>query len=160
MGRHLRYAYGHPKIKRIFSRGVKFFGSGAREYACVEGECLEMLAPIMHYDHKFLSAWVSKHNSNSDREAICYIERKAKDDKIKKAELPANLKTTLWIRRNIWNNLPLAARAPSYFIYRYFFRMGFIDGKPGLVYCLLHAFLYQTMIDMKIVEKIRTSPNA
>ena len=157
MGRHLRYAYGHPKVKRIFSHKVRFFGMGAREYAIIEGTCLEMTAPIIHCDHKPLSSWVAKHNNNSDREAICYIDRKTKDGRIKKANLPANLSTTLWIRRYIWNNLPLPFRAPGYFMYRYFVKFGFMDGIPGLVYCLLHAFLYQSMIDVKIVERLRNS---
>ncbi|MCX5784289.1 MAG: glycosyltransferase family 2 protein [Elusimicrobia bacterium] len=151
MGRQLRYAYGHPKIKRIFSRAVRFFGVGAREYAVLSGACLEIISPIMHRDHKPLFAWVAKHNNNSDREAAAYFERKIFPGEAD-GGLAGGIKAKLWVRGNIWDKLPLLARPFFYFIYRYFFKLGFMDGKPGFIYCFLHSFLYQSMIDVKIIE--------
>jgi hypothetical protein len=49
--------------------------------------------------------------------------------------------------------MPLFLRAFLYFVYRYFFRLGFLDGVPGLIYHVLHGFWFQFYIDAKIWEK-------
>ena len=37
------------------------------------------------------------------------------------------------------------------FVYLFFFRMGFLDGKPGLIFCCLRSW-YEFMIDCKVLE--------
>ncbi len=39
-----------------------------------------------------------------------------------------------------------------YFIYRYFFSLGFLDGKEGLMFHFLHGFWYRFLVDAKIYE--------
>ncbi|MDZ4329082.1 MAG: hypothetical protein U0945_00685, partial [Flavobacterium sp.] len=53
--------------------------------------------------------------------------------------------TKQWMRIYIWNRLPVIIVRPFlYFIYRYFFRLGFLDGKNGIVICYLKAFSVYT----------------
>ena len=49
-------------------------------------------------------------------------------------------------------SLPLFTRPIFYFIYRYFLRLGFIDGKQGLMWHFLQGFWYRFLIDAKIYE--------
>jgi hypothetical protein len=46
----------------------------------------------------------------------------------------------------------LAAKLPArpliYFLYGYLWRRGFLDGKDGLVFCMMRA-LYQGMVEAK-----------
>ena len=37
------------------------------------------------------------------------------------------------------------------FLFMYFFKMGFLDGRAGLIYCTLRA-IYEYMIDLKVKE--------
>lgn len=150
LNKHLKYAYGHPKIKRIFKReGLSFEGSGAREYANKEGIAINIKAPLMHHDRKPIGYWIAKHNNNAEREAIYYL----KSIKIENySNLPIKLRIKLWIRHSIWNRLPLLVRPIFYFIYRYIFQLGILDGVAGLIYCYLHAFWYQSLIDIKIID--------
>ena len=39
-----------------------------------------------------------------------------------------------------------------YFIYRYFFRLGFLDGKEGTIYHFLQGFWYQFLVEAKVLE--------
>lgn len=152
MGCWLRYAYGHPKIRRVFSCSVRFLSSGAREYAIIAGPTLELQFPIIHCDHKPLSAWITKHSNNAKREALYYFKCKLNDVEVNNTPIAPKLKAKLWVRHNIWNRLPLFVRPLFYFIYRYFFNLGFLDGRVGFLYCFLHALWYPILIDASIIE--------
>jgi glycosyltransferase involved in cell wall biosynthesis len=52
--------------------------------------------------------------------------------------------------KNVWYGLPLYFRPFVYFLYRYFLRLGFLDGKNGLVYHFLQAFWFRFLVDIKI----------
>jgi len=55
--------------------------------------------------------------------------------------------------RSLFLRVPLFARSFLFFSYRYFFRLGFLDGKPGLIYNVLQTFWYRFLIDAKLYEK-------
>ena len=38
------------------------------------------------------------------------------------------------------------------FVYRYVFRLGFLDGKEGFVWHVLQGFWYRMLVDAKIYE--------
>ena len=152
-GSYLKRAYGHPKIRRIFKRaGLVFVGEGAREYARKDGVACVMKCPCIHHDRKPIATWIEKHVSNAEREAIAYIKRECVDYSYI-STLPWLLRTKIWIRRTIWNRLPLLVRPCLYFVYRYIVQLGILDGRAGFIYCFLHALWYQSLIDIKILEK-------
>lgn len=43
-------------------------------------------------------------------------------------------------------------RAGLWFLYNYFIRRGFLDGKEGFIYHVLSSFWYRFMVDVKIYE--------
>jgi hypothetical protein len=53
----------------------------------------------------------------------------------------------------------LFLRAFLYFIYRYIFRLGFLDGIKGLVFHFLQGFWYRFLVDSKIYEKSLRNTN-
>ena len=58
-----------------------------------------------------------------------------------------------WVREKIWNRLlPPLIRPFLYYFYRYFLRLGFLDGKAGFVYHTMHALFYRLLIDIKFLE--------
>jgi hypothetical protein len=48
--------------------------------------------------------------------------------------------------------LPLFFRAKIYFIYRYYVRLGFLDGMEGKIYHFLQGYWYRFLVDAKIFE--------
>lgn len=62
-----------------------------------------------------------------------------------------------WIKHNVYGRLPLFIRPFIYFVYRYIFRLGFLDGVPGFVFHVLQGFWHQFLIDAKLYEAGRSS---
>jgi len=57
------------------------------------------------------------------------------------------------VLRGHYNNLPLFLRPLILFIYRYIFRLGFLDGKPGLIFFVLQTFWFRFLVDAKLFER-------
>lgn len=56
-----------------------------------------------------------------------------------------------WLR-DWYARLPLFVRPALYFIYRYFVRLGFLDGRAGLVFHVLQGFWFRFLVDAMILE--------
>ncbi len=61
--------------------------------------------------------------------------------------------------RRIYENMPLLLKPFLYFIYRYFLRLGFLDGKEGLIFHVLQGFWFRFLIDAKIYENSKNVQN-
>lgn len=64
--------------------------------------------------------------------------------------------------KSIYERFPLFVRPGIYFLIRYFLRLGFLDGKAGLIFHFLQGFWFRFLIDAKIYElkkhtKIKTA---
>jgi hypothetical protein len=57
-----------------------------------------------------------------------------------------------WLKENVYTRLPRGFRAFIYFVYRYFLRLGFLDGRQGTVFHFLQAFWYRYLVDAKVDE--------
>ena len=143
MGRNIRYSYGHPEIRRIFKTdSARFIPSGAREYAVDVGEMGFIKNKLVHHDRKPLTEYFVKQLSNALREA------KAMESIEIPKNISAKLRRKLFIRKHIWNRLPGIIKYPLYFLYRYLWKRGFLDGFPGFVYIFMFAIWYQFMIQI------------
>lgn len=110
------------------------------------GKIIEMKSDSLHYDFKTLEYFISKHNWYSSRETVDYFERVEKKDNLKTVDLKTYLKM------NVYYKLPLGLRAHIYYLYRYYLRFGFLDGKEGKIYAFLQAYWYRYLVDAKIYE--------
>jgi glycosyltransferase involved in cell wall biosynthesis len=52
-----------------------------------------------------------------------------------------------WLREKFYGRAPLFSRALGYWTYRYFIRLGFLDGREGLVFHFLQGFWFRFLID-------------
>ncbi|MBI2996198.1 MAG: glycosyltransferase family 2 protein [Candidatus Melainabacteria bacterium] len=55
--------------------------------------------------------------------------------------------------RSIYMHMPLLVKPFIYFFYRYFIKLGFLDGKEGIIFHTLQGFWYQFLVDAKIYEQ-------
>lgn len=109
------------------------------------GKVIEMKNDCLHFDFKNLEYFINKHNWYSSRETVDYFENFEKKEK-KKSSLKTKIKMDLYYR------FPIGIRAHIYYIYRYYFQMGFLDGKEGKIYAFLQAYWYRYLVDAKIYE--------
>jgi glycosyltransferase involved in cell wall biosynthesis len=104
------------------------------EHVELTGRVLCLHHELEHYAYPTIAAWVEKHNRYAVWEAAMY-------DRFVHEPVPASIgqgkRIKRWLKK-FYLRLPL--RPPLRFIYSYFLRLGFLDGKPGLIFCVLLAF--------------------
>lgn len=57
----------------------------------------------------------------------------------------------IWLKSR-WYSLPLFVRPFLYFGYRYFWKLGFLDGRTGLLFHFLQAFWFRLVVDVKLSD--------
>ena len=58
-----------------------------------------------------------------------------------------------FLRSMVYQNFPLFLRPFLFWTYGYVFRMGFLDGMPGLIFHTLQRFWFRFLVDAKIYEQ-------
>nr|WP_068889999.1 glycosyltransferase family 2 protein [Pedobacter panaciterrae] len=97
--------------------------------------------------------WIEKHNKYSDLLANEEIQRKSKQLKQSISANPfgsPNQRNAFL--KKIWWLMPGYFRPTIYFMYRLIFRLGFLDGKNGIIYHFLQGFWFRLIVDIKIEE--------
>jgi glycosyltransferase involved in cell wall biosynthesis len=62
----------------------------------------------------------------------------------------------LWLKDRYYR-MPLFVRPALYFLYRYFFLLGILDGKTGFVFHFLQAFWFRLVVDIRLEELLATN---
>jgi glycosyltransferase involved in cell wall biosynthesis len=98
-----------------------------------------------------LSEWTARHNRWADGE-VAELDAQDSAGRLQPDARgnPAERKRFL---RQKYNQLPLFVRPFGLFAYRYFFRLGFLDGTEGLIFWVLQTFWFRFLVDAKIWEK-------
>jgi glycosyltransferase involved in cell wall biosynthesis len=97
-----------------------------------------------------LSEWTARHNRWSDFEV----------NEITTAVDGARIRARFWgnplerkrFLRGLYNRAPLFVRPYALFFYRYFFRLGFLDGREGFIFWTLQTFWFRFLIEAKLFE--------
>ncbi len=104
---------------------------------------------------KDIGWWTEKHNGYATRHMIDFINREYAlfpiDARVEQGGQNAG-RWKRFLRNRLYGEAPLYIRAILYFIQRYFFRLGFLDGKQGFVWHFLQGFWYFVLMDAKIDE--------
>jgi len=151
MGRWMKHGGYYPTwLLRLFRKGKAC--SEQREMdehiILLEGSAEKLKNDFIDDNKKNLESWIAKHNDFSTREA-----RERLKSEFVGIEGQAGRKR--WIKQNLYLRLPLFLRAFLYFIYRYFFRFGFLDGKEGLIFHFLQGYWHQFLTDAKEYEAMK-----
>jgi glycosyltransferase involved in cell wall biosynthesis len=106
----------------------------AHEHVELEGRVLRLENELEHHAYPTVASWVEKHNRYAIWEA-------ASHDRIVNEPIPKTIVGAQRYRRRLRK---LAATLPMRplvrFLYAYVLRRGFLDGRPGLIFCGLLAF--------------------
>jgi glycosyltransferase involved in cell wall biosynthesis len=109
-------------------------------------------------DHNLndLTFFTDKHNKYATREAIDVINQRLclfrRDVDLVTEEGSRQAAIKRWIKEGLYNRIPYQISAPAYFLFRMVFQLGFLDGKPGLVYHGLQGLWYRFLVGAKVQE--------
>lgn len=154
MGRWIRHGGYYPTwILRLWRNGAaRCEAREMDEHMVVEsGEIRRLSNDFVDENLNDLSWWTEKHNKFSSREVRVELGGDG-------GQSDTRLGSEVEKRRrakHVYAGLPLFFRAIWYFTYRFVVRLGFLDGKEGLIFHTLQGFWYRFLVDAKIYEAYR-----
>ncbi|MDU7726412.1 MAG: glycosyltransferase family 2 protein [Clostridium perfringens] len=158
MGKWIKHGGKYPELLlRIFRTGYgKCEQKLMDEHIVISEGKLEVFKnDIIDNNNKSLEWWVNKHNWYSNKEVLDYqnkIISNCKDNLVENKINKGQASRKRFIKNNGYYKLPKFFRAHLYFIYRYYLRLGFLDGIEGKIYHFLQAYWYRFLVDSKIYE--------
>jgi len=104
---------------------------------------------------KGISFWIHKHNTYASREMVDLLNNKynllERDDSLKELD-DSQAKWKRIMKDDVYSRLPIGLRSTFYFVYRYFLRLGFLDGSKGFLWHFMQGYWYRMLVDVKIME--------
>ena len=162
MGKWVKRGVYPVKLLRMFR-----YGKGVCEQRLMdehiqltEGHFVEFNYDFCDHNLNNLSWWTQKHVGYAIREATDLLDMEydltgsAKNDETINLSSQALKKRR---RKHGYAKKPLFWRSFAYFIYRYFFKLGFLEGKEGFLWHFLQGWWYRTLVDAKVYEIKRKS---
>ena len=116
------------------------------------GRCVYMKHDFIHLDFNGIEHWIAKHNGYSKRHAKEFMEIKHGRKEVRLEGLAEISKLRRILKYKFYYKLPIGLRAWIYFVYRYYFRLGFLDGQTGRMYIFFKAYWYRYLTDAYICE--------
>jgi glycosyltransferase involved in cell wall biosynthesis len=111
------------------------------------GDTIQARGDLIHVIPKSLAEWSRKH--------VWYAERECKDilgRANRVSDLEGQAKLRRFAKQRLYLRLPFLLRASFYWFYRYFVKLGILDGKAGFIYHFLQAFWYRFLVDAMLYE--------
>lgn len=145
-------------------RMIRLFRYGKVRYERrLMDEHLEVLeGNTITFENKFIddnllsiSKFIDKHNNYSSREAALLLDAEYNLTSFLKNDTPqtyASEVSAKRVQKAKYAKMPLFWRSLGYFIYRYIFKLGFLDGKEGFLWDFLQGWWYRTLVDAKVFE--------
>lgn len=102
-----------------------------------------------------ISWWTQKHVGYAIREATDLLDIEynltgaSDEDRNRNITSDARAKR---MRKHSYAKKPLFFRAFAYFCYRYFFRLGFLEGQEGFMWHFFQGLWYRMLVDAKVYE--------
>jgi len=102
----------------------------------VDGPTRSLTNSLIHHNVESLSRYIQKHDEYSNWEARVLLQGAVSDSELPPAFFGTQAQRRRWLKRKLY---AVPGSPILLFLYRYFFRAGFLDGVPGLIYCGFQA---------------------
>lgn len=158
LGRWIRHGGIYPTyLLRIFRNGTAYCEQALMDehFLLKFGSCIRFSKDLIDNNTKSLEWWTNKHNWYSNKELEEQLEQRSaiKQGTTMKPNLfGGQAERKRWLKYMVYYKTPLMRRAHWYFLYRYIFRLGFLDGPEGLAFHFLQGYWYRFLVDAKIYE--------
>ncbi|MBU1361800.1 MAG: glycosyltransferase family 2 protein [Gammaproteobacteria bacterium] len=154
MGKMLRFSGVNPWHLRLFRSGVGRCESRLYDQHFISTAPSGRIDGFMHDKNSArLTDWVASHNRWSDAEAKEKLGPRSGADNVLKPRLMGDARERTRFIKEIYYKLPTGMRSLSYFVYRYVFRLGFLDGTAGFYFAFFQALWFRMLVDAKMYEQ-------
>jgi glycosyltransferase involved in cell wall biosynthesis len=106
------------------------------EHVVVEGKTGKLRNSLIHHNVESLSRYIQKHDEYSNWEARVWLEGEAGYGNLPPSLFGTQAQRRRWLKKKF---LGVPGSPVLFFLYRYVFRLGLLDGTPGLIYCGLQG---------------------
>lgn len=154
LGRRLRWGGSYPIcLLRVFRRGIGRCEERWMDEHIVLSSGRSLLLEHDLQDHNLndLAWWTRKQTNYAVREVADILLARSERGQAEALADPASRRRRFW-KQHFYQRLPRFLGPVAYFGYRYFVRLGVLDGVPGLVWHALQAFWYRFLVDALLYE--------
>jgi glycosyltransferase involved in cell wall biosynthesis len=159
-GKPLRFGgYGGKYLLKLFRRGrgeLDPVEQDTRVY--IRGAVGRLRAPLEEHNRKedAILFYLQKHLRYADAFAREELERRRHHLtwKLTPRFFGTPDERVLWLKTRYYR-MPLYVRPVLYFLYRYFFLLGILDGKTGFLFHFLQAFWFRLVVDARLEELLK-----
>ncbi len=157
MEKKLRYGGGRKRKLMVFKNGIGRIEDRKMDEHTIlsSGISIDLKERFLHYDFKNIHSYIAKLNWYATREMQDYFIYTNKIDQETLTDRKIIKKRQK--KYGVYYKMPMFLRAFLLFIYNYFFRLGFLDGKEGFIVHFLYSFWYRVLVDAKIYEQMKTN---
>jgi Glycosyltransferases involved in cell wall biogenesis len=151
-GRVMRFGGSVTKQLRLFrnKRGV-CENRWMDEHISVDGDIADIPVMLVDLNLNDMRWWSDKHMKYADREMIDSLLRaNGQDTKPDTLHLAPRIKR--FLKDRVYLHMPTTVRAVLYFVYRYVFLLGFLDGRIGFQFTFFQGLWYRMYVDARIEE--------
>lgn len=122
------------------------------QHFVVQGGTLILNGDVIDIITDSLSSFIGRHNKWATLEAEEAVGLSKTGMTLIIANKNGNPIEQRRYQKNRYYKMPLFLRAILYFLYRYIFKLGFLDGKAGLIFHFLQCLWFRFLVDAKIYE--------
>lgn len=159
MGRWVKHGGRYPLVLlRLWRRGIgRIEQRWMDEHMLIDhGRAVTFEGGFSDVNLNDLTFFTDKHNKYATREAVDVINQRrglfARDVNLNSEQTARKAAVTRFLKERVYNRIPFQASALIYFLYRYIFQLGFMDGREGAIYHVLQGFWYRYLVGAKILE--------
>ena len=139
---------------RLKDQDLSMADMEVHEHVVVEGATARLRNPLVHHNVESLSRYIQKHDEYSNWEAKVWVQGESQGQ-LPPALLGSQAQRRRWLKTKF---LRLPGSPALFFLYKYVFNLGFLDGMPGLIYCGFQA-VQVFHVKSKIFELRRRAQN-
>jgi len=119
------------------------------------GETITFEQDFVDHNLSGITRWIDKHNRYATLQMVDFMALETKlfpIDRAIETERGSQARLKRFLRNRVFGRAPLYLRGVLYFVWRYVFRLGVLDGRDGFVFHFLQGLWNWILIDAKIDE--------
>jgi len=150
----IRHGGWYPDYQmRLLRKGkARYENRIVHEHVLISTAPAYLKNPLIHYDYKGIERYFDRHNVYSSLEAVeCFktLTQSSNQSSLKSSLLKKGPEKRRFLKNLAYKYLP--CRSLIKFFWMYIIKLGFLDGRIGFRYCLLHTF-YEYQVSLKLEE--------
>ena len=155
MGKWIRFGGHYPVYHAVLFRKNKGACEDKRydQHFRVEGRLQKLRGDVLDIVTDSIERFTERHNRWSTLEAEEIVAGgPVSDTGLVQPRAFGDAMQQRRFLKSLYERVPLFVRPMLYFLVRYFLRLGFLDGRRGLIFHFLQGFWFRFLIDAKVYE--------